>query len=88
VALYAQQMDRAALEQHLQEIRHRIAEGGRRIGRQWKTIEELERDRHNARLARGLLHTLLQVQQAQLDLRDQLIKLLEAEEPQAPEGVS
>ena len=77
-------MDSAALEQHLQETRHRIAEGERRISRQWKTIEELERDGHNARMARKLLDTLLQVQQAQLDLRDQLIKLLEAKEPQTP----
>ena len=81
-------MDRAALEQHLQETRHRIAEGERRISRQWKTVEELERDGHNARLARRLLDTLLQVQQEHLDLRDELIKLLEAEEPQTPEGVS
>jgi hypothetical protein len=34
-------MDRAALERHLQETRSRIAEGERRISRQWKIIPEL-----------------------------------------------
>ena len=81
-------MDSAALQQHLQETRHRIAEGERRISQQWKTIDELERDGHNARLARKLLDSFLQVQQAKLDLRDQLVKMLEAKEPQTPEGVS
>jgi uncharacterized protein YutE (UPF0331/DUF86 family) len=80
-------MDRAALEHHLQETRNRIAEGERRISRQWKIIQELERDSHNPRSARKLLDRLLQVQEAHIDLRDDLIKMLEAEEPQTPEGV-
>jgi hypothetical protein len=58
----------------------------RKSDQQWPIIQELERDGHNARDARKLLDTRLRVREAQPDLRDQLIKLLEAEEPQALRG--
>ena len=69
-------MDRPAIEQKLEETRRQIAEGGRRIGRQWEIIQELERDGHDAKLARKVLTTLVQMQEQHIELRDRLIKML------------
>ena len=88
-AHYAQQMDRAAIEQHLREAREQIAKGERQIIRQWDIIQELERDGHKSNLARKVLATLLQTQEEHLEHRDQLVKMLEAlgsPEPTTPEG--
>ena len=69
-------MDRPAIEQKLEETRRHIAEGGRCIGRQWEIIQELERDGHDAKLARKGLTTLVQMQEQYIELRDRLIKML------------
>ena len=89
IAHYARRMDRAALEQQLQEARDEIAKGERQISRQWDIIQELERDGHNSNLARKVLAKLLQTQEEHLEHRDQLVKMLEAlgsPEPTTPEG--
>jgi hypothetical protein len=73
---YAQPMDRGAIEQKLELTRRHIAEGEKRIVRQWEIIQELEHDGHDATLARKALTTLLQVQEEHIEFRDRLTKML------------
>jgi hypothetical protein len=69
-------MDRAVIQEHLQRARAHVAEGERHIGRQREIVEELERDGHDTELARELLATLQEVQEAHIALRDRLAKML------------
>jgi chromosome condensin MukBEF ATPase and DNA-binding subunit MukB len=74
---YRERMDRAVLLKHLQQARAHIAEGERHIRRQREIIDELERDGHNAELARELLVTLERVQETHISAGDRLVKMLE-----------
>ena len=69
-------MDRALIKQHLERAEAHVAEGERHIRRQEEIIGELERDHHDTELARELLATLQQVQEAHIAGRERLANML------------
>ena len=71
-------MDRAILSEHLEQAERHVAEGVRCIGRQRMVIANLERNGHDATLARSLLAQFQYTQVVHIAHRDELKKEFEA----------
>ena len=67
-------MDRQMLERHLAQAKAHVSEGQRHIKDQIRVIRELERDGHDAAVARQLLTTLQATQALHTADRDRLVK--------------
>jgi hypothetical protein len=71
-------VDRATLQQHLEEAESRVERGLRNIAHQREIISILKRGGHDATAAKGFLRRLESAQQRDIVDRDQLIKELAA----------
>jgi hypothetical protein len=69
-------MDRAILLRHLASAEDHIAKGAEHIRRQREIVAELERDGHDAALARKLLVEFENMQRLNVTERDRLVKEL------------
>jgi hypothetical protein len=68
------QMDRAKIEEHLQQTDSHIALGEKHLERQHKIIAELQRDGHDTTAATDLLATLEETQRLHVDTRKTILE--------------
>ena len=72
-------LDKRLLMQHLAQAEAHVATGRLHIERQLQRIAELERDGHDATLARTLLTTLSEAQRLHEETRERILAELSAE---------
>lgn len=70
------EMDRALWQEHLAQAERHVGLGEAHMAKQRAIIAELERDGHDTRAARDLLHQLEQMQELHVANRDRLRKEL------------
>lgn len=66
------EMDRAIWQEHLAQAERHVAQGEGHIAKQRAIIANLERDGHDARVARDLLRQLEEMQALHIATRDRL----------------
>ena len=71
-------IDRAMWQQHLAQAERHVTLGETHIAKQRAIVAELERDGHDARIARDLLDQLEQMQELHVADRDRLREDLDA----------
>ena len=69
-------MDKAMIQDHLEQARRHVADGDKHVARQRKLVAKLDRDGHDSREARRLLQQFEELQRLHIGDRDRLVKKL------------
>jgi len=69
-------MDKAMMQDHLEQARRHVADGDKHVARQRKLVAKLDRDGHDSSEARRLLQQFEELQRLHIGDRDRLVKKL------------